>query len=337
MSFKEFYKMLTNGELPKITVIKGPEVYLIEHTIKHIQQSFLMPEYQTFNYTLYEGNIDMDAVEMHSETMPFFDERRVVVFQKTGILKNAKPEQEEVMLKLITSMPDFLNIVFYEEAFDMRKKLGKTLKKTAHWVEIEKLSRHELGKWIAKKFSERNLKVSNAAINYLIDRIDYLDEESEKNLYDVENIVKTLADRAAVVNQAAIDQYVPVPMEHNIFKMMDAISEKRLDASLKILNDFINIGESPIKIFALISSQYRNMIKVKLLMDAGYNSKVAASKLDIHPFVAKKSAHHAVKYSEATLRRIIDIVEDTDTLLKSSGVKGQWLIEKAIVDMASAT
>lgn len=330
MNFSAFFKELKQGDLPQITVFNGPEIYLVDHTVKFIHTSFLNRDYETFNYNLYEGALDIESMLMQTDTMPFFDERRIAVFYKTGILKSIKDEAESKFASLIKDMPHYLHLVFYEPDMDMRKSINKTLKKVATYVEVPKYTKPELVKWVAKQFKDLEKEVSTSVVNYFVDRMDYLEEASEKNLYDVSNAIKILSQSDGPVEIKLIDEQIKLPIEHNIFKMTDAVSEKQMGLALKIMGDFLNSGEHPIMILGLLASQYRNIYKVKMLLEAGYDSKTAASKLDIHPFVAKKAAYNASKYTSVQLEEILKILSETDMHLKSTGLEGQWLLEKAL-------
>lgn len=327
MDFSAYFKALKNGQLEAINVFTGPERYNIDHTIKYIEGNFLNPAYQTFNFTLIDGALDVSALTELVMTLPFLDERRLVVIQKTGVLKQLKEDQEEKMLTLLNQIPDHLVLIFNEQDIDQRKKVCKLLKKEATWVNFPKLTRPDFVKWCQRKMGER---ANPHVINYLIDRVDYLDEASDKNLYDVDNVIKSLVGRNEPITEQMINQYVKIPVEHNVFKMMDAMSEKNMGLAIKILSDFIQSGEAPIKIFALMTLQYRNIYKLKKLLKSGYTSKTAAAKLDIHPFVAQKASHFALKYEEKELEQIMAVLYETDMGLKSTGLPAQWLIEKAL-------
>jgi len=334
MDFLTYFKQISSGSLSQLAVFTGSEVYNIEHTIKYIEENFLNSDYKDFNFTSVDVCSDMDSLISAVSTLPFFDTRRIVVFNKTGLLKQIKEDQETKLMSFLKDMPEHLVLIFNEQETDMRKKLGKWLKKESDWVVFDKLNHSEFIKWANKKFSGYGKKVSKHILNYFVDRIDYLDAASEKNLFDVDNTIRSISGTVGDIDEDVINMYVTVPIEHNIFKMMDAISLKDMSNAIQILNQFISNGEPEIKIFAMISQQFRNIFKLKLLLDSGYTSSTAATKLEIHPFVAKKASAFATKYSLAQLNRIMLVLEETDLLLKSTALKSQWMIEKALFEIA---
>lgn len=334
MDFLSYFKQVSSGSLGQLAVFTGPEVYNIEHTIKYIEDNFLISEYKDFNFTSFDVCSDVDSIISAVSTMPFFDSRRIVIFNKTGSLKHIKEDQETKLINFLKDIPEHLVLIFNEQDTDMRKKLGKWLKKESDWVVFDKLNHSEFIKWSNKKFGGYGKKIDKHILNYFVDRIDYLDAASEKNLFDVDNTIRSISGTVGEISEEVINMYVTVPIEHNIFKMMDSISMKDMSNAIQILNQFIANGEPEIKIFSMISQQFRNILKLKLLLASGYTSTTAATKLEIHPFVAKKASAFATKYSIVQLTRIMVVLEDTDLLLKSTGLKSQWMIEKALFEIA---
>jgi len=330
MDFMTYFKQLKGGALSQVTLIHGEESYLIDNLTKYISENFLMPMYCDFNLSQIETIVDVDSVVSLAMTLPFLDERRIVLFQNTGMLKAVKDDQEDKLIKFSTDLPGHIYVVFSESELDKRKKIYKHLSKVADVVTVDKLSRPELVKWIAKRFKLYNKEVGLHVVNYFIEMVNYLDPESGKNLYDIDNTIRMMSGVNGAIDESVINQYVEIPIEHNIFKMMDAISGRKMSEAIKILNYFVAGGEPEIKIFYLINQQFRNIYKTKLLLDAGHTSATVASKLDIHPFVAKKAGSFAIQFSNRQLCKIIEILEEVDIMMKSSGLPPLLLIEKAL-------
>jgi len=334
MDFMTYFKQLKGDTLNQVTLINGEETYLIDNLTKYISDHFLKPMTRDFNLTQVETIIDVDTVISMAMTLPFFDDKRLILFQNTGLLKVVKDEQEEKLINFLTDLPAHIYVVFSETELDKRKKIYKHLSKVADLVTVDRLLRPELVKWIAKRFKLYNKEVNLHVINHFIERINYLDPESGKNLYAVDNTIRMMSGVDGPIHEAIINQYVEIPIEHNIFKMMDAISGRKMSEAIKILNYFVAGGEPEIKIFYLINQQFRNIYKTKLLLDAGHSSGTVASKLEIHPFVAKKAGSFARQFTNSELSKIIEILEEVDVMMKSSGLPPLLLIEKALFQIS---
>ena len=182
MDFMTYFKQLKGGALSQVTLIHGDESYLIDNLTKYISENFLMPMYCDFNLTQIETIVDVDYVVGLAMTLPFLDERRIVLFQNTGMLKAVKDDQEDKLIKFLTDLPGHIYVVLSESELDKRKKIYKHLSKVADVVTVDRLLRPELVKWIAKRFKMYNKEVSLHVVNYFIEMVNYLDPESGKNL-----------------------------------------------------------------------------------------------------------------------------------------------------------
>lgn len=334
MDFMTYFKQLKEGKLDGLTLITGEETYLIDHLIKYITENFIKPQYVDFNLTEVDTISDVDSTFSSALTMPFFDDRRMLIFQNSGILKNLKEDGEEKLLNFLNDFPSHLNVIFNEREMDKRKKAYKWLAKNATIVTVDRLTRPELVKWIAKRFKYYGKEISLHVTNHFIEMINYLDPETGKTLYDVDNTIRSISGVNGEITTQIINQYVEVPIEHNIFKMMDALSSRQTSEAIHIFNHFVDGGEPEIKIFFLINQQFRNILKTKMLLEAGHSSATIASKLDIHPFVAKKAGTFASQFSERQLLEIISLLEEVDISMKSSGVSPALLIEKVMFQIS---
>lgn len=333
MDFMTYYKQLRNNEIAPINLITGQEQYLIDNIVKMIETNFLMEAYKELNFTTIEGSFDVDQFLSIAETLPFFDSKRIVYVNNVNLFKNVKDEAEVKLMSFLKSVPEQTILVFVEKDLDKRKKLYKLFEKEGTFVSIDKMTHSEFVKWVNKKFKEYQKPISNHALNYFIEMSNYLDKESSKNLYDVDNTIKSLSNNEDEITERVINQYLEIPIEHNIFKMIDAISEKNIQTSLLILNELVGNGEPEIKVFYLINQQFRNILKTKYLIKSGYSSNIVATKLGIHPFVAKKASHFANQYTFESLHKIVDIIETVDIEMKSTGLSPHLLIEKALFEI----
>lgn len=316
--------------LPKLNLLYGFERFLLDNSVKYIETHYLNPTYKDMNINVMESSLDVDTLLNWIQALPFFDERRLIIVQNVNLFKS---DMDPKLMEALDDLPDGVHILFIEKEVDKRKKLYKYLDKNACVVNFEKLNHRDFLKWTAKKFKENSVEVDGHVLNYFIEMVNYLNPESSRNLYEVDHFIKSMSFLKEPITTSVIDRYVEVPIENNVFKMMDALSENKMEEVLFIFNNLVQNGEAEIKIFFLMSSQFRNIYKCKKLMDAGHTSASIASKLSIHPFVAKKATHFAKGFTFKALEAILTILVQIDKDLKSTGLKPQLLIEKGILEI----
>ena len=109
---------LKTGQFKQIYLLYGQEAYLKKQYKERFIKA-MIPEGDTMNFASYEGkNTDVKEVIDLAETLPFFAERRLIVFEDTGFFKNAGAELAEY----IPDMPETTYFIFIENEVDKRSR-----------------------------------------------------------------------------------------------------------------------------------------------------------------------------------------------------------------------
>ena len=108
------------------------------------------------------------------------------------------------------------------------------------------------------KAAGKQISVTNLEI--LLDLSGYYEKNSEKNMYDIENLVKKLISfmgEKMNVERSILLLIAPRNLELDIFKLVDSLSVGNVSHGIRIYEDMIKDGEAPLKILATIVSQIR--------------------------------------------------------------------------------
>lgn len=116
---------LKSGQFKQVYLLCGEEGYL-KKQYKNRFVKAMLPEGDTMNYSYYEGKNTpvKEAIDL-AETLPFFAERRLIVFENTGFFKTAAGAD---LADYIKDMPETTCFIFVEEEIDKRNKLYKAVK-----------------------------------------------------------------------------------------------------------------------------------------------------------------------------------------------------------------
>ncbi len=128
---KSLNEDLKTGKFKQIYLLYGAEAYLKKQYKDRFIKAML-PDGDTMNYAYYEGkNTDIKEVIDLAETLPFFAERRLIVFEDTGFFKSSVRNLPTI--SAICLRPFF---IFIESEVDKRSKLYKAVKAKGHIVEL---------------------------------------------------------------------------------------------------------------------------------------------------------------------------------------------------------
>ena len=220
-------------------------------------------------------------------------------------------------------------IVFevYHNKLDERKKLTKTLKKNSQLKKIEQMSEEEIKKWIQQKLHENFKDIKRDAIDLFVEltgiNFNIVSQELDK-------LILFIGDRS-IINKADVNLIINRSLEQNVFLLTEYIQKGKKEQAIKLVNDLITMKEEPIKLLALITSNYRLYYQSKILSQKGYNGQQIAKTVNAHPYRVKLALNQARHYELDSLLNIINSCAETDYKLKSSYINKQLILDLFIL------
>ena len=295
---KNLNEDLKTGKLKQAYLLYGEENYLKRQYKERITKA-LLGEDDTMNYAYYEGKgINLKEVIDLAETLPFFAERRLIVFENTGLFKSAGAD----LADYIKDLPETTCFLFIETEVDKRSKLFKAVKAKGSVVEMNFQDEATLKRWTAGCIQREGKKITERDVIYFLEKVGT----------DMENITKELEKIFCytlgrdVIAREDIDAVCVTQISNHIFEMVNAVAEKKQKKALDLYYELLALKEPPMRILFLMMRQYRNLFQVKGLMKKGYNRKEIASKAGLHPFAAGKYMDQAKVFKTSELREILE-------------------------------
>ncbi|MEE1085597.1 MAG: DNA polymerase III subunit delta [Schaedlerella sp.] len=323
---KSLNEDLKTGQFSQIYLLYGTENYLKKQYKDRLTKAML-PEGDTMNYAYYEGkNVNLKEVIDLSETMPFFADRRLIVFENTGLFKNASDLGDYVK-----NIPDTTYFLFVEEEVDKRSKLYKAVKAKGRIVELNFQDESILKRWIAGSIKKENKQISESDILYFLNKVGT----------DMGNITKELEKLfcytlgRAWITREDIDAVCVTQISNKIFDMVSAVAAKNQKKALDYYYDLLALKEPPLRILALLTRQYRILYQVRGLMKKNYGRKEIASKAGLHPFAAGKYMDQAKRFSSKEIREILEDSADIEQCVKTGLLKDNLAVEIFLVKYSS--
>lgn len=338
MDYKDIIKRIKDRSLENMYLFYGREYYLIENALKVFKES-LNEGMLDFNLDTIDGKeTSLDTIISSIETLPFMDDKKLVIIKDFELLKGKKKNfsdsDEKYFIEHLDNIPDTTALVFvvYGE-IDKRKSLVKKIGKNGIVCNCDKLSDMDLFKWVKKKFEANNVAIENTQIMYFIDQEGYRDKSSDKTLADLENEIRKISSfvgKGNIVTKDVIDKLSQKKVENDIFKLIDYIGEKKTSQAMRILNDMIQEGESVLAIFAMIVKQFKVVMQVRKLQVEGYTVKTISEKIKIHPFVAGKALKQADNFSDDVIIDMLNYILESDYKIKNGLMRDTLAVEMLV-------
>ena len=309
---------LKTGNFKQIYLLCGEEGYLKKQYKERFVKAML-PEGDTMNYAYYEGkSTDVKEVIDLAETMPFFAERRLIVFENTGFFKSAGSE----LADYIKDMPETTYFIFVENEVDKRSRLYKAVKAKGHIVELSTQDEGTLKRWI-----QGIKQMSDSAILYFLGKVG---TDMENNRKELEKLICYALDRDTITKED-VDAVCVTQITNHIFDMVNAVADKDQRRALDLYYDLIALKEPPMRILFLMIRQYRILFQVKALIKQGYGRKEIASKAGLHPFAAGKYMEQAKRFRMQELRAVMEDGAEIEQRVKTGLLTDNLAVELFIV------
>lgn len=281
----------------------------------------------TMNYSYFEGkDIDINAVIDLAETMPFFADRRLIVIENSGLLK----EGGERLADYLSGMPDYLYIVMSEYETDMRSKLSKVCKNIGTCVEMKPYEGYQMKMWVASKLKKAGKKMTENDIEYLL-KTAGSDMTMLNN--EIDKLINYAAERE-IVTSKDVDLLVTRQIDNNIFDMISAIGNRNQRVALDIYYDMLTLREAPAKILSLIARQYNLLLQTKELISLRETDKVIASKIGVPPFFVKEYTSQARLYSQDELKKAFEKCVIANEDIRIGKLKDVLAVELLIIELS---
>ena len=237
-------------------------------------------------------------IQAAAETMPFFDDLRVVV------VREFDADTANALEGYVKSIPESTALVFVRPGKPpLANPLYKAIAALDHAVSFDPLSNTQLNAFLQKRAKENGIVLDESAANRMI---DYLGSD----LASLENTLLQLGAYVGFGNRVttkAVEICVRKPSEVQVFSIMDKLWAGNKRDGMRELAQLLNDpAESAMGLATLFSRNVRTVLSVKQLQLRGKNESQAAQMLGMKPYPVQKAAASAKKKSYAQLVKMLD-------------------------------
>lgn len=354
--FTDLVNDLKAGLVAPVYLFFGPEGYLRREAEKRIREILTGGDTDDFNFTVVDGE-EKPLTEIISLAVmaPFFAEKRLVVVRNARFFSGKKgasdtPGQESgnsegnedqpgtarteeaPLLKYLANPNPAACLIFDAgDQADRRKKIYREIAKTGKVIEFTLLKPDDLTAWLEKQARLAGKTLSPGAPAEILARagnsLQALSVEIQKLIsYAGENSAITVDDVKAVIS--------PHP-EEDVFAVVDAIGEKNPARAIAGIDRLIRQKHPPPVILAMVARQIRLILRAGEALRTGTRYGELASRVGVHPFVAKKMAAQQKNFDRRQLIRSLQWLHDLDVSVKTGRQEFMAGMEMFILDVCS--
>lgn len=268
----------------------------------------------------------VDVILEDALTMNLFADKKVIIIENAYIFGSSSDQKiSDRFLEYFNTFNSSTYIIFElnVDKVDSRKKITKKISEIGKVFEVKKLETNDLFQIIEKRFKDNNYTISTELINYLVSLLN----DNYENINNELDKIFLLGKEDKNITKEDLDGLIIPSLDDDIFSLIDAITNKNKNKSIKLYQEFINRNEDMIKIIYLLASKYRLMLQVRLLSDRGYLESDIAKAMQIHPYRAKMVLREAYKYELGNLIKILKELDYLDRDIKLGNVDKNLALE----------
>ena len=319
---------LKSGQFKQVYLLCGEEGYL-KKQYKNRFVKAMIPEGDTMNYSYYEGKNTpvKEAIDL-AETLPFFAERRLIVFENTGFFKTAAGAD---LADYIKDMPETTCFIFVEEEIDKRNKLYKAVKSKGYIAELSTQDAGTLKRWVAGLVRKEQKQISESVIVYFLDKVG---TDMENIQGELEKVFCYALERDTITKED-IDAVCVTQITNHIFEMVDAVAAGNQQKALDLYYELLALKEPPMRILYLITRQFNLLMQVKELSEEGYSAKTISERLKMAGFIVRNCLRQAEYFSLKTLKEALQDCVRMEEAVKTGRMNDVMSVELLLVKYSS--
>lgn len=315
----------------RLYVFHGEETYLREHYLGRLRDTVLTGGLGEFNrHDLSAKDMSPHALEEAVDCLPMMAERTLILVTDFDLFRSGDKDE---YIRILSNLPGYCCLVFIYDVIeykpDARTRLAAVIKEHGTAVNFARQDPSDLKEWIHRRFRAMGKEIAPRLCGELIelcgDLMQNLGQEIEKIGAYARGPAVTMEDIQAV----ATPQLNAV-----VFRIADAIGEKRYDESAAVLGDLYWMQVTPYEIIGAFGTQMRKLYSARLALEQGRDAAYVG-RLWGMKFPANRLMNSARRFSLSWCRRAVIRCAQTDLAMKSTGQDAKELMTALLLELTN--
>jgi len=329
-----------------IYLIHGADSFRAREKLNELIAEFRKKDSGNANLDIFGAEeIDIKKIKVAAETLGFLSPLRTVVIKDlfAGKSEAKKPIADFVLLQ--AKKKNGADFIFFESQ-EIKKSHSpassgwNALAKAGKAFKFDLLGSGELMNYILDKFKKEKIKINPGAAAklalYVGDDLWRMNAEIEK-LILLKTDLNSQEQKNTVIADEDIEAIVKSDLPVVIFSTTDALINRNKKQALNLLASHLEKGDEPLYLFSMFVSQFRNLLKIKDIMEKNKISQPEeiARILKLHPFVVKKNIPAALKFNYEYLKKIYKRLLRFDFLIKKGRLDPKTALEMIVIEVGN--
>lgn len=309
---KELNEQIQKGEIRGVYLLYGEENYLVKLFEQKIRRALLTEEDEMMNLSVFSDPKAMPDVLASLETLPFMVEKKLVLLRDMGLCRPG--EDQSALTEAIERNLDTTVVVITETAADKRSQVYKYVAKNGKAVEFAMQGEDALIRWIRREAANDNKKLDESTATFFV---HYVGHDMNTLATEWKKLL-SVAGPDKAIDRAMIQEVCAPNIEESIFKITDNLASKKAASAMRVYSELLSASETPQHVLMMIMRQFRQLLRVKLMLKEGRSQNDIAAELSLFPSVASILIRQSRNFEEAKLEEALETMLDMDAAVKRS-------------------
>lgn len=311
IKYEELVAQLKSRQFQPVYLLMGEEPFYIDRICRFFENKVIDEANRDFNQVVLYGK-DTSAAEIvaNAKEFPFGSQYKLV------IVKEAKDLKDIELLKSYVENPaeSSILVVCYKYG-KLKATQYKAYEKKGVVFESVGIKDWNLPDWVQKTASSFKYKLDAQSAYILTEQIG----NDLSRIFNEFEKLKVILPPGSTITPDIIEQYIGISKEYNIFELQEALGERNLQKTYKIIQNFTqHLKENPnIKTILMLYNFYHKMLMYHLSPNKS-NEALRAIYGNLPPKIMSKNVRYAQSHTLSQLTYIISVLREYD--VKSKGV-----------------
>lgn len=289
----------------------GADSYTVFQDMQTRKREFVSKQGDV-NCIVYTGDSLPSVDELKSEcNMPgFMGSQKMIVMKDVLLCKPTKSflDGYKEVLKQVKDEADVVLLhVELGDSFDKRMAVFKFLKKHGDMKLYAAPDSGALRRWLDTNLASVSFSLDAKAKQAFIESFAEIDYWQVMSSFEKLRLY-AIGKKLEVLSAEHIALAVPKQTAVKVFDFLETLFSKRIDASLRLLQQLFDQGENEYALLSMVLYQLQVLIMLNALSQETNDYKTIASKSKLHPFVVKKTLSRAKKFTPEMLQDMLVFV-----------------------------
>jgi DNA polymerase III subunit delta len=334
-------------------ILWGEDEYSREEFIQDVKNKLGDFSLLSTNTSALDGNkLSLNELKACAEAMPFLAEKRLVIIKgllerfepKTALSRNkkssasnSKTNEIQALIECINGIPQS-TLLILTDTLEIKKNsfqnnlLYQGIAEKAEIKSFPLMRGIKLTQWIQNRITQKGGSISRQASDILIQLIG-------GDLYVLTNEINKLVafTSGRMIEEKDVRMVVSAAQETDIFGMVDAIIDHKIDIAQNILQGLLKNGVAPGQILTLLARQFQMMVQIKdLKSQKKSNSEIQVRMGLNYGFIWEKISTRSEKYSMDQLKQSYLKLLETDLAIKTGKFEGDLALDILVAELGDA-